>query len=121
MAGAAGHRDPRQPGGHRQALASGNAAPVPLKRGGQRPCRSGRHEDGAHKVSADLYHWLTDVGSSIAGGSPPYWAGDAMGSTAYRDVKQTPKVLADTITTAASNAAHLARLLKASPYPPPLA
>ncbi|MCW1776771.1 hypothetical protein NB693_20325 [Pantoea ananatis] len=30
-------------------------------------------------------------------------------------------VLADTIKTAASNAAHLARLLKANPYPPPLA
>ncbi|KAB7773647.1 NADPH-dependent oxidoreductase [Xanthomonas sp. LMG 12462] len=79
------------------------------------------NEDGAHKVSADLYQGLTDFGFSVAAGSPPYWVGEAMGSTDYRDLKQTPKVLADTIKTAASNAAHLARLLKANPYPPPLA
>lgn len=78
------------------------------------------NEDGAHKISADLYQGLTDFGFSVAGGSPAYWVGEAMGDTDYIDLQQTPKPLADTIATAASNAAHLARLLKANPYPAPL-
>ncbi|KAB7762490.1 flavodoxin family protein [Xanthomonas maliensis] len=78
------------------------------------------NEDGAHKVSADLYQGLTDFGFSVAAGGPAYWVGEAMGSTDYVDLSSTPQALADTIRTAASNSAHLARLLKASPYPAPL-
>ncbi len=77
------------------------------------------NEDGAHHVTAELYQALADVGFSIPGGSSAYWVGEAMGSVNYKDLKRTPKKLAGTIKTLASNAAHLARLLKKSPYPVP--
>ncbi|MEE7547479.1 NAD(P)H-dependent oxidoreductase [Xanthomonas sp. Kuri4-1] len=77
------------------------------------------NEDGAHKVTADLYQGLSDVGFTLPAGSPPYWVGEAMGSTDYLDLTQTPQPLADTLATIARNAAHLAGLLKAHPYPRP--
>ena len=45
--------------------------------------------------------------------------GEAMSSTDYRDLTHTPEKVASTIATLASNAAHLATLLKAHPYPAP--
>lgn len=78
------------------------------------------NEDGAHHVSAELYQALADVGFAIPGGSSAYWVGEAMGSKEYADLARTPKALADTIKTLASNAAHLASLLKQQPYPAPL-
>lgn len=77
------------------------------------------NEDGAHHVTAELYQALADVGFSIPGGSSAYWVGEAMGSVNYKDLKRTPKKLADTIRTLACNAAHLAALLKEQPYPAP--
>lgn len=77
------------------------------------------NEDGAHHVTAELYQALADVGFSIPGGSSAYWVGEAMGSVNYKDLKRTPKKLASTIKTLASNAAHLARVLQKSPYPAP--
>ncbi|MEO6967730.1 MAG: NAD(P)H-dependent oxidoreductase [Rhodanobacteraceae bacterium] len=77
------------------------------------------NEDGAHHVTAELYQALADVGFTIPGGSSAYWVGEAMGSVNYKDLKRTPKKLAGTIKTLASNAAHLARLLQKSPYPAP--
>ena len=77
------------------------------------------NEDGAHHCCAEIYQALTDVGFTIPGASPPYWVGEAMGSTDYQDLERTPRKVAETIRTIASNAAHLARLLKTSPYPTP--
>ena len=77
------------------------------------------NEDGAHHVCAELYQALSDVGFTIAGGTPPYWVGEAMGDVNYIDLEQTPKKLEDTIRTIASNAAHLAGLLQQQPYPAP--
>ena len=77
------------------------------------------NEDGAHHCCAEIYQALTDVGFTIPGASPPYWVGEAMGSTDYQDLERTPKKVAETLKTIASNAAHLARLLKESPYPKP--
>ena len=77
------------------------------------------NEDGAHHVCAELYQGLADVGFTIPGGSPPYWVGEAMGSTDYKDLDRTPDKVTETIRTIASNAAHLARLLQARPYPAP--
>lgn len=77
------------------------------------------NEDGAHHVTAELYQALADVGFTIPAGSSAYWVGEAMGSVNYKDLKRTPKKLADTIRTLACNAAHLAALLKAQPYPAP--
>ncbi len=77
------------------------------------------NEDGAHHVCAELYQALTDIGFTIPGGTPPYWVGEAMGSTNYIDLDNTPEKIADTIRTIASNAVHLAQLLQAKPYPAP--
>jgi multimeric flavodoxin WrbA len=77
------------------------------------------NEDGAHHVTAELYQALADVGFTIPGGSSTYWVGEAMGSTDYKDLKSTPKKVAEATKTLASNAAHLAKLLKKSPYPAP--
>ncbi len=77
------------------------------------------NEDGAHHVTAQLYQGLADVGFTIPGGSSAYWVGEAMSDVNYKDLERTPKPLADTIKTLASNAVHLARLLDGSPYPAP--
>lgn len=76
------------------------------------------NEDGAHHVTAELYQALADVGFTIPAGSSAYWVGEAMGSVNYKDLERTPEKLAGTIKTPACNAAHLAALLKAQPYPP---
>jgi multimeric flavodoxin WrbA len=77
------------------------------------------NEDGAHHVTAEIYQALADVGFTIPGGSSTYWVGEAMGSKNYKDLKRTPKKVAEATKTLASNAAHLAKLLEKSPYPIP--
>lgn len=77
------------------------------------------NEDGAHHCCAEIYQALTDVGFTIPGGTPPYWVGEAMGRIDYQDLPQTPKKVAETLKTIASNTAHLAKLLQAQPYPAP--
>jgi multimeric flavodoxin WrbA len=75
------------------------------------------NEDGAHHVSAELYQALADLGFTIPGGSSAYWVGEAMSDVNYVDLKKTPQKVAEAIETLASNAAHLARLLRDNPYP----
>ncbi|MGW5399902.1 flavodoxin family protein [Streptomyces sp. NPDC003952] len=75
------------------------------------------NEDGAHKVSADLYQGLNDAGFSLAPNAVTYWVGEAMQSTDYQDLDKTPEKTAGTTATLAANTAHLARCLKAAPYP----
>lgn len=75
------------------------------------------NEDGAHHVAAELYQSIIDFGFSVPAGSNAYWVGEAMGSKNYVDLKTTPRKLKQTIRTLACNAAHLARVLKESPYP----
>lgn len=76
------------------------------------------NEDGAHKISADLFQSLNDVGFSIPAIGVTYWNGEAMSTTDYKDLDVTPEAVASTTKSLAANAAHLARLLKADPYPP---
>ncbi|MDX3374609.1 NAD(P)H-dependent oxidoreductase [Streptomyces sp. ME02-6991-2A] len=75
------------------------------------------NEDGAHKVSADLFQGLDDVGFSLAPGAVTYWVGEAMRGTDYQDLDETPETVASTTRTLAANAVHLARLLADAPYP----
>lgn len=75
------------------------------------------NEDGAHHVAAELYQALSDVGFTIPAAAQAYWVGEAMGSIDYQDLDPPPDAVASTIATAARHAAHLARLLQASPYP----
>ena len=74
------------------------------------------NEDGAHKISADLFQALNDVGFTIAAQGATYWNGEAMQGEDYNDLDETPEAVASATSTLAENAAHLARLLKASPY-----
>ena len=75
------------------------------------------NEDGAHHCAAELIQALTEVGFTCPPGSVTYWVGEAQGDRVYKDLKMTPKVVADTTAMLASNTAHLARLLKTSSYP----
>ncbi|MFB6510423.1 flavodoxin family protein [Streptomyces virginiae] len=75
------------------------------------------NEDGAHKVSADLFQGLNDVGFSLAPNAVTYWVGEAMQGTDYQDLDKTPEKTASTTKTLAANTAHLARRLKAASYP----
>lgn len=75
------------------------------------------NEDGAHHVSAELYQALNDVGFSLAPNAVSYWVGEAMQAKDFRDLKNVPDVVTRSVTMAAGNAAHLAAVLKASPYP----
>lgn len=74
------------------------------------------NEDGAHKIIADLFQALNDVGFSIPSQGATYWNGEAMGSVDYKDLDETPESVASTNASVAHNAAHLARLLAERPY-----
>ncbi len=76
------------------------------------------NEDGAHKVVADLFQALNDIGYSIPAQGSTYWNGPAMGSTDYNDLDEIPEAITSATAAAARNAAHLARSLRASQYPP---
>lgn len=75
------------------------------------------NEDGAHFSSAQLFQSLNDVGWTIPAVAACYWVGEAMGSTDFKDLKATPDKVTETAKMVADNAAHLAGLLKANPYP----
>lgn len=75
------------------------------------------NEDGAHRVTADLFQALNDVGFTIPAGGACYWVGEAMQGTDFRDLPQVPDKVRQTAAMLAANAAHLAGLLKPAPYP----
>ncbi|WP_448658031.1 flavodoxin family protein [Sphingomonas sp. CJ99] len=75
------------------------------------------NEDGAHFSSAQLFQSLNDVGFTIPAVAACYWVGEAMGSTDFQDLDKTPEKVTKTAAMVAGNAAHLAGLLKGSPYP----
>lgn len=77
------------------------------------------NEDGAHHIAAIVFQALGDVGFTIPAQGSVYWNGEAMHTIDYQDLEETPEKVASSIGTAARNAAHLARLLKAQEYPTP--
>lgn len=76
------------------------------------------NEDGAHHIGGVLFQVLNDVGFTVPAQGMTYWNGEAMHSTDFKNLDTTPDVTAATTRTAAANAAHLARLLSGSAYPP---
>lgn len=74
------------------------------------------NEDGAHFSSAQLFQSLNDTGWTIPAVAACYWVGEAMGSTDFKDLEKTPEAVTKTARMVASNAAHLAGLLKREPY-----
>jgi multimeric flavodoxin WrbA len=75
------------------------------------------NEDGAHWASSQLFQSLNDTGWTIPAVAACYWVGEAMGSTDFKDLPKTPDKVAKTADMVAANAAHLAGLLKANPFP----
>ncbi len=75
------------------------------------------NEDGAHMSSSQIFQALNDVGWTIPAVAACYWVGEAMGSTDFKDLLMTPHKVSKTAAMVAGNAAHLAGLLKDSPYP----
>lgn len=76
------------------------------------------NEDGAHKISADLFQCLDDVGFTVPAQAVTYWNGEAMHGTDFKDLPEVPDQVAQTTATVARHGAHLARLLRQAPYPP---
>lgn len=76
------------------------------------------NEDGAHKVIADMFQGLNDIGFSIAAQGGTYWTGEAMQSKDYQDLDEVPGPVAKTTAAAARNAAHLVAVLREKQYPP---
>ncbi len=76
------------------------------------------NEDGAHKIIADLTQALDDIGFTIPAQGGTYWNGAAMSGTDYKDLAETPEAVRSTNAALVRNATHLARLLRAQPYPP---
>ena len=75
------------------------------------------NEDGAHNVAGDVYQALVDVGFTVPPSAQAYWVGEAMGSTDYKDLDEQPEKVAQTTADLARLATHLARVLKADPFP----
>ena len=75
------------------------------------------NEDGAHWSSSQIFQSLNDTGFTIPAVAACYWVGEAMGDVDFKDLDKTPKKVTETAKMVASNAAHLAGLLKAKPYP----
>jgi multimeric flavodoxin WrbA len=76
------------------------------------------NEDGAHNSIAQIYQGLADCGFTIPQNAATYWVGEAMQSVDYGDLDEAPENVASTTEMAASSLAHVARVLKADPYPP---
>jgi multimeric flavodoxin WrbA len=76
------------------------------------------NEDGAHKVIADCFQGLNDIGFTIPAQGSTYWNGEAMQSTDYNDLDEVPETIASATAAAARNAVHLANALRNGQYPP---
>jgi multimeric flavodoxin WrbA len=75
------------------------------------------NEDGAHKIVADCFQGLNDIGYTIPAQGCTYWNGEAMQSKNYNDLDEVPEAVASTTAAAARNAAHLATVLRERQYP----
>ena len=74
------------------------------------------NEDGAHNGCAQLYQALPTSAGRCPPGPSAYWVGEAMGGVHFQDLPGDPEG-AESAAMAASNAAHLAGMLKDRPYP----
>jgi multimeric flavodoxin WrbA len=75
------------------------------------------NEDGAHHVSGQLFQTLNDTGWTLPASGVSYWVGEAMNKVDFRDLPAIPEQVSRSAAMAAANAAHLAALLQAQPYP----
>lgn len=75
------------------------------------------NEDGAHHIVGILAQTLSDEGFTIPAQGGVYWNGEAMSGNDFIDLSQVPDPVDSTAKTAASNAVHLARMLRDAPFP----
>jgi len=75
------------------------------------------NEDGAHHVTAELLQALNDTGWTAPAQAACYWVGEAMHKTDFKDLPKVPDNVQGLAAILASDAAHLANLLKQQPYP----
>ena len=75
------------------------------------------NEDGAHHCSAEIFQALNDVGFTVPANGMTYWVGEAMGDTNYVDLDHAPRKTTEATEMMVLNTVHLARLLKAQPFP----
>ena len=75
------------------------------------------NEDGAHIASALIFQSLIDTGWTVPAAAACYWVGEAYGNVDFKDLSKTPDKVLETAAMTASNAAHLAKLLKIEIYP----
>lgn len=75
------------------------------------------NEDGAHRIVADLLQAANDLAFSVPANACTYWNGRAMEQVNFVDLTETPEPVAAANRGLAANALHLARLLRAHPYP----
>ena len=76
------------------------------------------NEDGAHKIIADMFQGLNDIGFSIPAQGSTYWNGEAMQTKDYKELDEVSEPVAKTTASAARNAAFLAGVLRDRQYPP---
>ena len=62
----------------------------------------------SHHCVAEIAQALNDTEFSLPANAATYWVGEAMHSTHYNDLDQTPEKTAPTTRTLATNVAHLA-------------
>jgi len=74
------------------------------------------NEDGAHAITASLFQALNDEGWTLPAGASSYWVGEALHKTDFKDLPEIPQAIEQGAAMLASNAAHLANLLKADGY-----
>ena len=75
------------------------------------------NEDGAHNVTAELFQALNDEGWTIPASAASYWVGEAMHKTDFKDLPKVPDEVQGAAAMLASNAAHVAHLMKQHAYP----
>jgi multimeric flavodoxin WrbA len=75
------------------------------------------NEDGAHNVTASLFQALNDEGWTIPASAASYWVGEALQKTDFKDLPNIPDGVRQGAEMLASNAVHLATMLKAEAYP----
>ena len=75
------------------------------------------NEDGAHRVTADLFQALNDVGWTIPAAASCYWVGEAMQSIDFKDLPEPPEKIVQSAQMLAANASHMSQLLLEHTYP----
>lgn len=75
------------------------------------------NEDGAHKITGDLFQALNDIGFTIPAQASTYWNDEAMGTREYKDLGLIPEPVVAATAMVAQNLFHLASVLKVNQYP----